>query len=895
MFLDHPSAIFEHSTDGLTLNILLCPRHKYFLTVSLSSLNLWSAEDSLRTFITSYTLTQNYIDQYGLFNQAAWINGDVFAALTMPGNVLFFQIHNENTEIRLISVAASDSKSIFTSISSFANYLVASTNNGEIVIIAPNSKSHIQHKVIDDHIKSISIIGNHGTLLAGNRLAYRFTINKTVLVEKNYDLGLQKIDIKSAITISQSPNRLFTAILNPAGFIYVTNFTDYTNSFKIPSQLSVIFLWSQDGNTLIAIFRDGTVYIISMLLRVPRRMKIPELEGCNAAALGRGHIFASTAAGLVNIPILTSPRSGYPLIFGPNTLYAFRCVDRKAFSVNFVLPTPIENTIKQIDYAAADNIERFVAFSGRGQIFLLDQVLGKWISPQTPKINCRGLCWSGRLLCCLSFNSETLQYSLNVFEIHMYEFLSLIFTFSLPSRPISITADEKLITIILTNKVLMFKDLKCIGSMSFPSQPINVQPNHQNSAIFVQLLDRKLQMIDLNTMQTPVVHDDCGDFIVDSGFGIIFVQTGLRIKLSSIKNIKFGPFIETSDITVGVFPRCTSILMLQSTAKPPFTPNLNQFFDLSIVRELKDPANAAAIVKQRLHPGYLFTAALRQISVFSLRDRLGNLLVPFLEYFPEERNTALASALRAVESPERKGVFQVLGHVSSIFVEMANAEMMQTDEYITFVDKEGDGKRDIENAALLLPVVMEEDGPLIGFPAAIYSLTKLHTRIDFVESLVRFLDPLLSGGKPIGNGMVDCVGMQLTVAQYKNLYNRTINAFEFCLVDLMKKILPNIALQFINATKIDAIEIFKKNIAEDDAFNIATILDTVGPLITSGEFERSDATKFSSLTLNGGWMCWTCALLLLTSRSSDAILILNRTPKLKKQILNSQWKHLIEM
>lgn len=892
MFLDQPSAIFEHSSDGSTLSIHLCPKHKYFLTISLSSLSIWSAEDSMRPFISKYSMSHDEKDKFGLYNQGIWINSQIFSILTLNGNIIFYQIFNQATEIRMISSTSTDGHFIFTSISTFANFLFAGTNTGEIVIIAPNSQTFIHHKVIEEPIRSISISGNRGVLLAANRLVFSFTMNKSVLTEQNYDIGLKQIDTKCATSISLSPNHNYAAALDPSGFIYVTDFANYSNKFKIQNQMTAVFLWSQDGSTLFAIFRDGTVVILSMIQRVPRRVKIPELEGCVAASIGRYHIFASSNAGLVNIPILTASRNGYPLVFGPNALYAFRSIDRKAASVNFVLPTSISQSIKQIEYAAADNIERMIAFSGKGQIYLLDQVLGKWISCDA-KVSCRGLCWCDRYLCCLSFNSETLQYSLNVFEIHMHEHLSLVYSYSLPSRPFSISADDKIICVCLANKLLIFHELHYIGAVSMVSQPYMAQPHYQTKDLFVLTQDRKLLNLNLSSFEFSTVLEDCGDFIVDSGFGIIFTQVGLRIKLSSTKTIKFGPFTETSDIIIGVFPRCTSLLLLQSTATPPFNPVLSQFFDLSIVRELKDPQTAALMFKQRIPLGHMFKIFLRQIAVFSLRDRLGKLLVPFLEYFPEDKNMALSSALRAVESPERQGVIEAMGPVSTIFAMMANLDI-KNNNIVTFVEKD-DNIGDINNAALLLPVIMEEEGPLVGFPAAIYVLTKLHENIDFVGSLVRFLDPLISGGKQLENGMVDCVGMKLTVDQYTELYRRMALAFEFCLLDLMKNYKPQFAVPFIATTRIDAVDVFKKNIEVDDQFDLPVVLDNIGPLITNHEFSRDDATRLLALTADGGWMGWSCALFLVTGRNSDAITILNNNKKLKMQIMSSQWKHLVDM
>ena len=104
---------------------------------------------------------------------------------------------------------------------------------------------------------------------------------------------------------------------------------------------------------------------------------------------------------------------------------------------------------------------------------------------------------------------------------------------------------------------------------------------------------------------------------------------------------------------------------------------------------------------------------------------------------------------------------------------------------------------------------MEEEGPNVAFPAAIYVLGKSHMMIDFVESLVRFLDPLLSGGKETVEGMVDCVGMKMTRAEYVELYSRMMKTFETSFLDLMVQYKPHIALQFSRAAKLDITSILR--------------------------------------------------------------------------------------
>ena len=897
MFLDRCNSIQEHSSDGITSEIKLCPGHRRFLTISLSSLALFSAENPNRLLLSKFFLTEKQKNESGFFSQCAWLNRTTFAVLLTSGEIFIFVFSNQTNEITIKNVIKHQSEhSMYTAISSFFSYIVAGDNEGRVSIIAPDSPSSISHHVIDFPIKRICTNGSHGLLLSANRSAYQFQLNKSVLVDSEFDFMIKELPIKYATSIAICPKNSWGAAFDPSGFIYVTNFNDYENKFKSSKTLSASFAWSFDGSALFTIFNDGYVSIISTVTRMQRRIKYTELAGCRCACVGKSHIFASTTEGLVNVPLLfVSKCSSSPLVYGPTAVYAFRATQKKACQVAFSADERILGRINQIEYAVSDRKMEFIAVAGRDCVCIIKQVTSEWIIPEQPVINCRGLAWRDNLLCAISFVPDTLVYSLIMFKLDdKVSQLVQVFSYNLPAHPLSISADEKYCVVSLSDKLLVFNDRKLLATLDVDSPPILATPYQKSDLILCLSQSRNIVAFDIDNNTKVDVASDCSDFTIDTKFGMIFIQKELRIRLSSLSRIKFGPFVETSDITVGVFPLCSSLLLLQSSSSPPFSPNLSPFFDLSIVSELVDPEKAARIVSP-LSGTPQFRVILRHVSVFALREKMGKLLVPFLQHFPNDMNDALASSLRAVESPERVGVIQTLGPISSIFMKMGELHTeVGGAGIIKFVQNDPRNDGDIFTAALLLPVIMEEEGPNVAFPAAIYVLGKSHMMIDFVESLVRFLDPLLSGGKETVEGMVDCVGMKMTRAEYVELYSRMMKTFETSFLDLMVQYKPHIALQFSRAAKLDITSILRSNTKYDENSQLNVILDKIAPLITSNILTKKDANVLLSKTTSAGWFSYSAALYLVTGDAKNAISIISHIPRLRQQIAGSQWQYLLD-
>jgi hypothetical protein len=308
---------------------------------------------------------------------------------------------------------------------------------------------------------------------------------------------------------------------------------------------------------------------------------------------------------------------------------------------------------------------------------------------------------------------------------------------------------------------------------------------------------------------------------------------------------------------------------------------------------MDDTAKATAMLL-RLRHSPKFSRLVVQVSVHALRGRLGRSLVPFLQGFPLLMKQSLAAALRAVESPERRGVFEVLGPPSRIFTDFANLRVKEG-SVIKFLAVGESSASDLTAAAWLLPVILDEESPSVGFPAALFILSKMNGDPDSVESLSRFLEALLSPAVEIENGKLSCTGMIFEATHYYKLKARLKKIVDRGLCELFGKMKITAIISLCESFRVSLVQFCERYKTVDEEFTLTRLLDQLAPMKTERTVSDAELRVIERDTRAGGWRVWTAGLLLIGGRVGEAAEFLERNPDLDAQLRQSQWKHLKEI
>jgi hypothetical protein len=454
----------------------------------------------------------------------------------------------------------------------------------------------------------------------------------------------------------------------------------------------------------------------------------------------------------------------------------------------------------------------------------------------------------------------------------------------LDSRPFAIASDDSSVVVAFANRLTIYE-----GKTSIPIQCRSLSCSIFRNFVVVLLENRDLLIF--RGGESVKTEKAVSTFFVDTKYGLVFFMRGTKVFLLKLAGkIRFHLFMETADPVIGTIGSGCALL---SVSVAPNKPRMKSYLEFAIVSQMDNPELAASMMLPVRHMPN-FPTLLGHVAVNALRDKQGAKLIQFLAKFPEFKNQALASALRAVETPERLGVFEVLGPPSEIFMNFAKLSKVG-EPMIEFSQVGEVSAPDMFSASCLLPVIMEEEGPLVAFPAALFVLSKMHFDVDHLESLMRFLDPLLVPPVVREDGKLSCVGMILEAPHYDRLREKMAQISDESLTDLFIKIKPTLILAFAQCFRLPLVQFCQKHTKIDHDAHLIGLIERLVSLVVEEAVDKRELNRLWGDTNRGGWIVWTAALMLAAGDATTAAEFLDQHVELKWQFKESQWWHLIEV
>lgn len=889
------SQIIRHSSDGSTLDIKISPRNFFWLSLSPNSISLFSCQDN--KFLAKYILTNEQNQKFGFFTQATWVTNTQFAVLFSAGFIFLFSL--AESFIKLENIFDSHPSSTRLAFSSFSNYIVCGDDEGCITFLSADLKKNeeIKIQVADFPIKQIlfndqqtnSSNGGYAIILSAEGSSFYFPIDISMLHTPNYHFTMKSLMQSQSSSVCISRKNI-SAVYETDNNIYVIDISNpeaspMSHSIKFKSRTaSRAIVEFADDYTLFVIYNNGMITLWNYVIRVQHTFKFPDLINSNCIAISSNYAYISNEDGIFVFPLFSLCYSEFPLLKGPSSVVEFRPIKNGAVPVKYDLSSFSESVVS----VTADDSETYIAVALETKIILITRCNGHFIQDEKLRLIPKYIQFHGNFLCIIEFDS--FHYFLKFISIsNNYEIVS---TYEFPNSPSGLATDVNSCVVIFPNHLAIFENFKFLTNVEVDSNPVHCCICSNYKKIIALLQSRVLLLIDYSdtTIRISTISEDVSEFFYDNNFSMIFVMKGIRVRFCSLTNIKMIPFCECAEISIGIISSCSAILFLQTNK---FNPTVNYFFDFSIVSEMQNP-NAAAKTLLPMKNANFFPNLIRQISVFALREKMGKNLVIFLSNFPDQYKFCLSSALRSVESPERQGVFESIGSASEIFANFAGLSINSTRSgIIVFNEKEDVPESDSRNASILLPVIMEEEGPNVAFPATFYVLKKFHYEIEYIESLFRFLDPLVSQPEMLEDGKVSAVGMIMTIKDYKELKRRLSETIEFCFIDLLLKFKPHLIIPFAYAAQIPIDYFFKKHRSIDLNSNLVNVMNHIAPLLTEAKTTKQELKGFADEALRLGWLVWPIALLILSGETGKAKKLLNQSNQLKQDLAKSQWVNLL--
>ena len=885
IFFDDSSTVREENFDKYIISISVCPYLKKILYVSTEK--LYICKNSFdNNLISTFTFDEGKIDDYGFFKKCVWLDVSNFVILTISGFLVFFKF-DEKTKTIVFDHAIEPNKDyIYTCIHSFNNFIVAGTDNGCFVMVTPFNQNNRVYRLIDFTIKDIRLNSKHCIFLSADNVAYSFKINSNILNQSDANIKLIKIPVESATAIDISQRTNFACVYDHGGSIFVTNFKDIGFKIKTSKSYADCIIFSSDGENIFTFTKDNFIVICSLYDRIARRIKIVGLDGIRTAYLSRYFLIVSNIKGISKVPIFISDSHGIPFI---NSNLCVKLYNNSSFE-KFSMPDEISKVIKTIDFVCFCQNTAVVA--SKNDVAICKLAGNEWVRPKrTTSLKIRDVSIFDDILVMIIYKEKQFKFFLYFFDFN----LNLINEFELHSKPVSIKCDNKWCVLSFFDSVHVYTKNEQILKYNISSVKDVFPLSNLNQLIF-HFTNRQLHVLNVYEDQNlSKIEEDISHVFIDYKFHVIIVRKDLRLRIGSTKTFSdkkkalFIPITETADVPIGINEKESHIVCLNSRNSI----SLCGYYEFAIVTEMQDPDKAATTVKEEKFDQNLHVI-IRNIAVYSLREKLGNKLVIFLNHFPKVFNECLATALRGVESHERICLFEALGGCSDIFMKFAGLKQVHNEVIFSFQPEVSVSESDMRCAAMLLPVLMEEQGPLYGFPASIFILRQFYYDRDYVDSLNRYLDPIIHGGKPIDDVYVDCIGMKLKKIEFQMIYNLLFQAYEECLIKLIKKIDIELLDYFSRTTKMNIISTLQKNIKVDEEANIDQLLDELTPITSNNPESKLDCFAILNYLLTAKWMAYSSVFYIIGDNIPQGMNIIQNDQRLKNQLMNSQWRYLLD-
>jgi hypothetical protein len=180
----------------------------------------------------------------------------------------------------------------------------------------------------------------------------------------------------------------------------------------------------------------------------------------------------------------------------------------------------------------------------------------------------------------------------------------------------------------------------------------------------------------------------------------------------------------------------------------------------------------------------------------------------------------MAKVLPKVDADARSDLLQNIVRPSDLFCRISKAIRTDSGQFVS------ENPANPADSLRLLPIILEEEGPAVGFDAGIFCLSKFFGTADELSRILSFLSPLFTSPVRLGN-MISLDAVQIDAPVYGQLMQRLGEVITNCLLDLLKEFKLVQLVDLAARTKTPLSGFLVKNAGVDRMFEVEQIRQRV--------------------------------------------------------------------
>jgi len=843
-FLSSIHEIKENYNNDLSLDMKFSVHSNLFITTSQTHISTYEAETIDQDLIYRFVPDKA---NFGAFISSVPLNTYSFCTLTSAGTLLYFQ-HSDGSRIECKKEIGKQKGRFYTCISSYRGFIVAGDSLGSFSLLSVDSDHAITYKVSPFPLKKIEIGKRNALILCADGSVISIRMDAKILSTPGFDINPVIIVEKGITMICCSHVSLFAGLYGPKIGFLVSDFNTTMRKFSL-FQSAMCMCFSPDGMSIFIALPKNIAIWSDFLPRV-RYFNISNPGNCKSIAISDQSVLASFDNGIVSIPIITHTMRSFPLLFSSNMIYEFRQTE---FSI---IPMTYQcNEIGSILDCTIDDEKRYMAVCGSRGVAFCSRASAKWFFSLNNDFMIKSVSFMGNVICMLCISHKELSYYLSFCRfsdhngIHNYKSIPII------GVPHSFCASSKNCVIGVGRKVFLFNE-KTSRVFNVSKDFFKCEIDESNSSLIIFTKDYSLIQFDINNVSNEIVLiEGISSFFYDRIMNKLFVYKGFSILLFSNYSNEFKKLLETELLPIGDSQQNNGIILLDPGAVPPFNPVIVQYYNST--HNYKVEFDRISVSDRNIN--YLV-----ETGVSSIYQGCWESFFTVLYEMHSDFYRVLVSVLRIVGNDIREQIYAKYGKPKEI--------------YQNLLEKPS---HDIATASLLLPLLLEEDGPEEAYILATSILMK---DADMFTSISRFIDPVFSilSKKKINPESIESkISTKSLEIIRKNL--------ECSIIYFMKT-----QRYFESLYIVSQISDIKDFLQENSDIDVTLSIESI-----YNNFQMSHETKIDSIHsliedfLDAGWPKMSLSLVISYLREDNIKEMIMNEPRFALHLKDTKWEYFV--
>ena len=857
-FLGDLECVIGHLGNGQTIEVKSRPGTHDVVLLSPVTLVISRVRCLGTQFVARFDISQN-LKGKGLFLKCVWVNTDSLAVLTSLGKLVLFRVEKERLVATLI---ISSRHGEYTAVSAYkGRFILVGDVHGNLIVLSLSGMI-LQRKTISEYaIKQIEVTRTKLAVLMSDGRVFWASIAKAIVATHDVDV-FQSVGEFHLIdgtnwtkVVGHWENHLF-ALCNTSDSILVTDFEKFHKELKCEGVTTLYF--SPRSNLFLVRRKEISVW--------NSERDSLAAYACNDCVCGHSMTIANQCVlvvverGILLYSVMKLAKSPTPMFFNNSQVVDWRILrDRNVVSVH---QCPGDDPIRCV---AADGYDNFTAVATYTDVRLFSRRLGSFIPGKYRIPHIETMCWHKQWLLVITREQRTGKHFAECLEV-CSDGLKRVKEILLAGKSTCIGSDMFHYAIIGMKKsvVVINKDLE-VWECVIPWTLTDVCPCVRHHTLFGLTRNREFVSLSMfkEDSQPTVIMRNVSFFTVCAEQSLMFCVQGHNIFMAKLGSRNLEPFGSTESPVIGIEPARRSLILYNVK-----TLHLLSYLDCLIVMRLDNLQTSLKLLEKS---GERKLPFLTNLLLTAIAMKRAPACIRLIKSFPLDlQRQVTVHALRRLESSDRSLLKDLIENPLALFCAISDTHTSEGYDTITFHSNSNSTSPDCKLAALLLPVLLEEYGPSVAFPAAFFCLTVDHSSLESVRSYARFLEPLLVKAIATSTETVSCVGMEIEVGMYAELKQELEEVVCLCIADLIKQLLPQDALEISALMRVPMTACLTRPqyVSLKTQFSQSQLHAQFTELITSNRIYPYQVTILIRDFDAAGWTQWSTALRNCTNSNS---------------------------